>query len=43
MCLVSQPSRTASTKMKKYSKVFGKMNRIVRFWVISKMITPTIR
>ena len=29
MCLVFQPSRTASTKRKKYSKVFGKMNRMV--------------
>ena len=39
----SQRSRTASYAMKKYSKVFGKINSKVRTPVISKAITPTIR
>ena len=44
MCLVSQPSRTASTNKKKYSNVFGKMNRTVRSCVdLEEGSTPTIR
>ena len=41
--LVFQPRRTSSTKRKKYSKVFGKMNRTARTWVSSNPITPIMR
>ena len=40
---VFQPRRTSSTKRKKYSKVFGKMNRMVRFCVSSNATTPIMR